>query len=58
MEVKGGWENKFKVLLFELIGTANLLFAVNSSANNKMLGIPLQPFAAGMTIFGNICILG
>ncbi len=54
MEVKGGKDNKFFVLLFELIGTANLLYAINTSANNH----GLQPFAVGLTIFGNICIFG
>ena len=53
MEVKGGDENKKFVLLFELIGTANLLYAINTSAAGG-----LQPFAVGLTIFGNICIFG
>ena len=34
MEVKGGWENKGYVLLFEMIGTANLLYAINSSSHH------------------------
>jgi len=56
MEVKGGWENKGYVLLFEMIGTANLLYAINSSAGNN--GGAWLPFAVGLTIFGNICIFG
>lgn len=56
MEVKGGWENKGYVLLFEMIGTANLLYAINSSAANNSGN--WQPFAVGLTIFGNICIFG
>ena len=56
MEVKGGWENKGYVLLFEMIGTANLLYAINTSAKNGNGG--WQPFAVGLTIFGNICIFG
>jgi len=31
MEVKGGKENIGYVLLFEAIGTANLLYAINTS---------------------------
>jgi len=58
MEVKGAWENKWRVLLFEMIGTANLLFAINASAGSTMGKMPTTPFAAGLTIFGNICILG
>ena len=54
MEVKGGWENKGYVLLFECIGTANLLYAINSSSSNG----DWLPFAVGLTIFGNICIFG
>ena len=53
MEVKGGWENKSYVLLFEMIGTANLLYAVNTSQSGSFV-----PFAVGLTIFGNICIFG
>ena len=56
MEVKGGWENKGYVLLFEMIGTANLLYAINSSAGYN--GGSWLPFAVGLTIFGNICIFG
>ena len=56
MEVKGGWENKGYVLLFEMIGTANLLYAINSSAANNHGN--WLPFAVGLTIFGNICIFG
>ena len=36
MEVKGGAENKKFVLLFEMIGTANLLYAINTSAYGGM----------------------
>jgi len=54
MEVKGGWENKGYVLLFEMIGTANLLYAINSSAAHG----GWLPFAVGLTIFANICIFG
>jgi len=36
MEVKGGYENKKYVLLFEMIGTANLLYAINTSAAGGM----------------------
>lgn len=32
MEVKVGNQNKFYKLLFEIIGTANLLYAINISA--------------------------
>jgi len=55
MEVKGGKENIGYVLLFEAIGTANLLYAINTSASDAG---HLQPFAIGLTIFGNICIMG
>jgi glycerol uptake facilitator-like aquaporin len=58
MEVKGAWENKWRVLLFEMIGTGNLLFAINASAGGSMGKMPATPFAAGLTIFGNICIFG
>ena len=53
MEVKDGHNNKFWVLVLEMIGTANLLFAINTSAANGR-----QPFAVGLTIFGNICMFG
>ena len=53
MEVKGGADNKKYVLLYEMIGTANLLYAINTSAAGG-----LQPFAVGLTIFGNICMFG
>jgi len=55
MEVKGGKENFGYVLLFEAIGTANLLYAINTSADD---GGHMQPFAIGLTIFSNICIFG
>ena len=55
MEVKGGWENKGYVLLFEMIGTANLLYAINSSAGNN--GGSWLPFAVGLTIFGTFVFL-
>tara|TARA_B110000285_G_C14906377_1_gene505742 strand:- start:427 stop:771 length:345 start_codon:yes stop_codon:yes gene_type:complete len=55
MEVPGGKQNLGYVLLFEAIGTANLLYAINTSASD---GGHLQPFAIGFTIFGNICIFG
>ena len=53
MEVKGGKENIGYVLLFEAIGTANLLYAINTSSSGGH-----QPFSVGLTIFGNICIMG
>ena len=53
MEVKGGDRNKAKVLFYEMIGTANLLYAINVSATGGN-----QPFSVGLTIFGNICIFG
>merc|ERR1712127_648190 len=39
-----------------MIGTANLLYAINSSAANN--NGDWLPFAVGLTIFGNICIFG
>jgi len=53
MEVNGGSRNKGKVLFYEMIGTANLLYAINVSASGGN-----QPFSVGLTIFGNICIFG
>ena len=53
MEVEGGKENKKYVLLYECIGTANLLYAINLSQAQG-----LTPFAVGLTIFSNICIFG
>jgi glycerol uptake facilitator-like aquaporin len=40
-------------LIFEAIGTANLLYAINTSSSGGY-----QPFSVGLTIFGNICIMG
>jgi glycerol uptake facilitator-like aquaporin len=53
MEVKGGSQNKFKVLFYEMLGTANLLYAINVSASGGK-----QPFSVGLIIFANICIFG
>ena len=36
------------------MGTSNLAFALNTSASMPSL----QPFAVGLTLFGNICIFG
>ena len=53
MEVKGGHNVKAYVCLFEFIGTANLLNAINCSSEAGM-----APYGAGLTIMGNICIFG
>jgi glycerol uptake facilitator-like aquaporin len=53
MEVKGGHQLKGWVLLFEFIGTANLLYAINTSTEGGM-----APWGAGLTIMGNICMFG
>tara|TARA_B110000285_G_C14789965_1_gene452553 strand:+ start:26 stop:274 length:249 start_codon:yes stop_codon:yes gene_type:complete len=53
MEVPGGKHNKSKVLLYEMIGTANLLYAINISNSGGN-----QPFSVGLIIFANICIFG
>ena len=54
MELKNGHNNKRWVCFFEAIGTSNLAFALNTSASFPHL----QHFAVGLTLFGNICILG
>jgi len=36
-----------------MIGTANLLYAINTSASGGN-----QPYSVGLTIAGNICIFG
>jgi aquaporin Z len=54
MEVPGGHENKGPVLIYEMLGTAFLLVAINQSASFGSF----QPFAVGLTIFCNICIFG
>ena len=53
MEVKGGSNKKFQVLLYEMLGTANLLYAINVSAHGGH-----QPYAVGLTIAANIFIFG
>ena len=53
MEVKGAHNTKAWVLLFEFIGTANLLYAINTSTESGM-----APYGAGLTIMSNICIFG
>jgi aquaporin Z len=55
MEVKGGKQNFGYVLVFEAIGTANLLYAINTSADDNG---GLSKWAIGLTIFGNICMFG
>ena len=53
MEVKGGHNNKSFVCLFEFIGTAMLLFAINVSTETGM-----APWGAGLSLMGSICIFG
>jgi len=53
MEVEGGHKIKGWVLFFEFIGTANLLYAINTSTESGM-----APYGAGLTIMANICIFG
>jgi len=53
MEVEGGHNVKYWVLLYEFIGTAGLLYAVNCSSEAGM-----APYAAGMAIMSGICIFG
>lgn len=52
MEVPGGHSQKINVLIYEVLGTAFLLFAVNASASG------LQPYAVSFTIFANIMMFG
>jgi aquaporin Z len=54
MEVPGGDANKKHVFVYEMLGTAFLLFAINSSATFGSY----QPFAVGLSIFANICVFG
>ena len=54
MEVPGGHENKLWVLLYEMMGTALLLLAINNSAN----GDGTTPFAASIGLFGIIMLIG
>ena len=53
MEVEGGHGAKGWVLLFEFLGAAALLHAINTSTEGGM-----APYGAGMTIMGGICIFG
>ena len=53
MEVKGGLNVKWTVFYMEFIGTAALLYAINTSSESGM-----APYGAGLTIMGNICIFG
>ena len=56
MEVPGGHKNKGIVCIYEFVGTALLLIAVNWGSNSKTH--TLQPIAIGLTLFANICFLG
>ena len=56
MEVPGGHENKFAVCLYEAIGTAMLLLAINWGQNPSDPNA--QPTAIGVTLFIAIIIAG
>ena len=53
MEVPGGHRSKIVICLFEFLGTAFLLYAINTSTESGM-----APYGAGLTIMSNICIFG
>lgn len=53
MEVPGGDKNKLIVCIYEAIGTALLLIAVNWGSNGAG-----QAYAVSITIFINIIIFG
>jgi aquaporin Z len=54
MEVPGGHNNKVYVCIYELLGTAFLLYAINQSAEFG----DFQPEAIGFTIFASITVFG
>lgn len=56
MEIKGGHDNKFNVLLYEYMGTAALLTAINMGS--AMSGGVLTPIAIGFTVLSGIAYLG
>lgn len=56
MEVPGGHQNKAIVCLYEMIGTATLIIAVNWGVDLKTANF--QPISVGLTLFANISILG
>ena len=55
MEVPGGHQNKAVVCLYEMIGTATLIMAVNWGIS--LTTANFQPIAVGLTLFANISIL-
>lgn len=56
MEVPGGHANKIPVLVYEFMGTAALLMAVNMG--HLLLGGNMTPEAVGLTIYTGIMYLG
>lgn len=54
MEVPGGHDSKVWVLLYELMGTALLLLAINNSA----AGGETVPYSAAIGLFGIIMLIG
>lgn len=54
MEVPGGKQNKIKVCLYEALGTAFLITAINWSASKPQL----QPQTIGLSITISALILG
>jgi glycerol uptake facilitator-like aquaporin len=53
MEIKDNKKNKLIVCIFEALGTATLLIAINWGANGGA-----QAYAVGITIFANIMFFG
>lgn len=53
MEVPGGHNNKTYVLLYEFLGTAVLLFAINASQSG-----PFPPLAIGIGLFVGASMFG